>query len=40
MEKIDLNGYILTGEGANGVSYVSKIDPDEMIKLYSASFQI
>lgn len=40
MEKIDLNGYILTGEGANGVSYVSKTDPDEMIKLYSASFQV
>ena len=40
MEKINLNNYIQTGEGANGVSYVSKTDPDEMVKLYSPSFKV
>ena len=32
--KISLDDYVLTGGGANGESYVSKLDPDVMLKLY------
>lgn len=35
---IDLNDYVLSGEGANGCSYDCKTNPELMIKLYNASY--
>jgi len=35
---IDMNDYVLSGEGANGCSYDSKADPDLMVKLYNSSY--
>jgi len=38
MEKIDLNEYIRTGEGANGASYNSASDPTIMVKMYNPTY--
>lgn len=35
---IDINDYIRSGEGANGASYDSSVDPLEMIKLYNSDY--
>ncbi|MBP5210908.1 MAG: phosphotransferase [Bacteroidales bacterium] len=36
--KIDINNYVVSGEGANGFSYNSISDPDEMIKMYNTGY--
>lgn len=38
MEKIDLNEYRRTGEGANGASYDSISDPTVMVKMYNPNY--
>lgn len=38
IEKIDISAYVQTGEGANGCSYDSLSDPDEMLKLYNKDY--
>lgn len=37
---IDLNDYRQSGEGANGASYDSLKDPDEMVKMYFESYPL
>ena len=39
MQRIDLNDYIRTGEGANGASYNHRTDPGIMLKLYFRNFE-
>lgn len=36
---IDLNDYVRTGEGANGISFNHKHDPNIMLKLYFRNFE-
>jgi uncharacterized protein (TIGR02172 family) len=38
MQRINLNDYIRTGEGANGASYNHRTDPGIMLKLYFRNF--
>ncbi len=38
MEKINIDDYIYMGEGANGLSYSSRTNPDEMLKLCNPDF--
>ena len=40
IEKIDLQDYIQSGEGANGMSYDCLSDPDVMIKLYNKTYPL
>jgi len=38
-KRIDLNDYIRTGEGANGLSFSHRTNPDIMLKLYFRNFE-
>ena len=40
MEKINLEDYVYTGEGANGISYASRSNPYEMLKIYNAGYPV
>ena len=40
MEKIDINNYVKSGEGANASSYDSLSSPDEMLKLYNLDYPV
>jgi len=37
-KQIDINDYVVAGEGANGLSYNSISDPDIMVKIYNESY--
>ncbi|MBQ7221929.1 MAG: phosphotransferase [Bacteroidales bacterium] len=38
--KININDYVPSGEGANGLSYDNPSDPDEMLKMYNSGYEI
>lgn len=40
MERINLEEYQYAGEGANGMSYVSRTNPGEMLKIYNTTFPV
>ena len=40
IEKINLQDYVQSGEGANGASYDCLSDPDVMVKLYNMSYPL